>query len=59
MINPVGNSNSYSVAPAPSNRKPQPAAPQSPGSPQDTVKLSPSAQAAAAAGDVDHDGDSH
>lgn len=59
MISPIGNSNIYPAAPAPTNSKPQPAAPQSSGSQQDTVQLSPAAQGAAASGDVDHDGDSH
>jgi len=59
MISQIGNSNILPAAPAPANNKPQPAAPQSSGSSQDTVQLSPAALAAAASGDVDHDGDSH
>lgn len=59
MIGPIGNSNIYPAAPAPSNSKPQPAAPQASSSPQDTVQLSPAARSAGSSGDVDHDGDSH
>ena len=53
MINPVSSlSNLYSPSAAHST---PPAAPKP--TPQDTVQLSPAAKAAA--GDVDHDGDSH
>lgn len=56
MINPVSSATAVSQAFAPQNTaqaRPQPAS-----SPQDSVQLSPKAQAQAS-GDVDHDGDSH
>ena len=54
-VNPVSQSSAISAY-AVQNQQPQ-ARPQAPAAPQDTVQLSP--QAKAAAGDVDHDGDSH
>jgi hypothetical protein len=58
MINPVSSASALSQAVAPQNSaqaKPQPA---SSSEPQDTVQLSPKAQAQAS-GDIDQDGDSH
>jgi hypothetical protein len=58
MINPVSSASAISQAVAPQNAaqaKPQPA---SSSEPNDSVQLSPKAQAQAS-GDVDHDGDSH
>ena len=54
MINPV-NSTSSVYSPTAATKTP-PAAPPKP-APQDSVQLSPAAKAAA--GDIDHDGDSH
>jgi hypothetical protein len=59
MINPVSSASAASQAFATQNTaqvRPQQAA--SPSAPQDSVQLSPKAQAQAS-GDVDHDGDSH
>ena len=58
MINPVSSLPAASQAVAPQNTvqsKPQPA---KSSDPKDSVQLSPKAQTQAA-GDVDHDGDSH
>jgi hypothetical protein len=58
MINPVSSTSEASQAVAQQNTaqsKPQPA---TSSNPKDSVQLSPGAQAQAA-GDVDHDGDSH
>ncbi|MGD1098161.1 MAG: hypothetical protein ABSB35_40005 [Bryobacteraceae bacterium] len=56
MINPVSSGSTIPVA---VQSVPQPKPPQASSSvPQDTVHLSPKAQAQAS-GDVDHDGDSH
>jgi len=60
MTSPVSSySNPCQVSAAqPRTQSPAAAAPKSK-PPQDTVQLSPEAKAAAAAQDVDHDGDSH
>ena len=58
MINPVSSASAVPQAFATNNAvqtRPQPA---SSSAPQDSVQLSPRAQAQAS-GDVDHDGDSH
>jgi len=58
MISPVSsNSSQFQVGKAQAHTPPAP--PKSKQQPEDTVQLSPEAKAAAAARDVDHDGDSH
>lgn len=58
MINPVSSASVVSQTVTPQTIGPAKAQPAPSSEPQDSVQLSPKAQAQAS-GDVDHDGDSH